>query len=287
MPWARVAACPMTRKDSDPVDAPQTIRFSLTVQYDGAAFHGWQVQPDQRTVQGVLQDTLGRLGDRPCTVLGSGRTDTGVHAMGQVASVDMPGSWTAAALEKSLNATLPDDVRIAEAHRARPDFHPRYDASARTYEYRVGSSPEAASPFHRRWCWPLPDPLDQASLASAAACLPGRHSFLAFSKAGQPERGEDCTVYEALWSSWEHGPRFTIRADRYLHHMVRYLVGTMVDIGRARRPPSDLTRLLEKDPELRTSPPAPPEGLFLSHVEYPDSVRLDHDAPTPRSAANA
>ena len=271
------------------VDDRETLRFSLTVQYDGAGFHGWQIQPDQRTVQGVLQDTLGRLGNRPCTVLGSGRTDAGVHAIGQVASVDMPRSWNATALQRSLNATLPDDVWVESVRAARPDFHPRYDAVSRTYEYRIGSGPEAQSPFHRRWCWALLDELDDELLASAAAHLPGRHSFLAFSKAGQPERGEECTVLAAAWSEWEHGRRFTITADRYLHHMVRYLVGTMVDIARRRREPSDLLRLLEKHPRFTTSPPAPPQGLFLSRVEYPDGVRPGHHEtpPTNRSTAPA
>lgn len=258
------------------MDPDDTLRFRLTVQYDGAAFHGWQVQPDQRTVQGVLQETLARLGDRPCTVIGSGRTDTGVHATGQVASVDMPASWTAEALHRSLHATLPSDLWVASVSVARPSFHPRYDAVARTYEYRIGSRPEASSPFVRRWCWPLGEPLDPALLDAAAAGLQGRHSFLAFAKAGQPERGEECTVQEAAWSAWQHGVRFTITADRYLHHMVRYLVGTMVDIARRRRPLSDLAGLLENEPDLTTSPPAPPEGLFLSQVEYPDDVSPGH-----------
>ncbi len=260
------------------MDAPETIRFSLTVQYDGGAFHGWQVQPDLRTVQGVLQDAMSRLGDRPCTVLGSGRTDTGVHATGQVAAVDMPAKWTASVLAASLDAVLPEDVRVAAVHVARPDFHPRYDALTRTYEYRIGSSREAGSPFHRRWCWPLGEVLDETLLVAASSCIIGRHSFLALSKSGQPERGEECTIHEAEWSEWDHGPRLTVRADRYLHHMVRYLVGTMVHIARGRRPLHDLTGLLEKSAGLTTSPPAPPQGLFLTHVEYPDSVLLGQDA---------
>jgi len=255
------------------VDAPDSIRLSLTVQYDGAAYHGWQVQPDQRTVQGVLQDVLARLGNRPCPVVGSGRTDTGVHAIGQVASVDMPPSWTPAALHRSLNATLPPDMWIESVRAVRPDFHPRFDALARTYEYRIGTSPDAASPFHSRWCWPLTDELDEALLDEAAAHLAGTHSFLAFAKTGQPERGEMCTVRDASWSEWERGKRFTITADRYLHHMVRYLVGTIVDIARGRRPLPELPQLLENHPELTTSPPAPPQGLFLSHVEYPDATQ--------------
>jgi tRNA pseudouridine38-40 synthase len=256
------------------VKAPDQVRLALTVHYDGSAFHGWQVQPQQRTVQGVLEETLSRLADRPCSVLGSGRTDTGVHATGQVASVDLPSTWTPEKLERALNATLPGDVWIESVAGVSPSFHPRYDAVARTYDYQVGVSPQAASPFQRRWCWPLGEDLDGLLLAEAASHLPGTHSFEAFSKAGQPERGVECTVHEAGWDEWAMGPRFTVVADRYLHHMVRYLVGTMVDVGRGRRPASDVAGLLAGAPRLTTSPPAPPAGLFLRHVEYPDNVRL-------------
>lgn len=260
------------------MDAPETTRFRLTVHYDGSAFHGWQVQPDQRTVQGDLEAALSRLADRPRTVLGSGRTDTGVHATGQVASVDMPSSWTAAALLKSLNAVLDGDVWIAEVLEAAPGFHPRYDAIRRSYRYEVGTRPEAASPFHRRWCWALGAgegpggiDLDVAAMSAAGDFIVGEHSFRAFAKAGQPERGERCTIHSAEWMETPLGLRFSISADRYLHHMVRYLTGTMVDIGRGRRPLADMTRLLACDPEVVTSPPAPPEGLFLDRVEYPRS----------------
>lgn len=263
------------------MEATASIRLLLTVHYDGSAFRGWQLQPDQRTVQGTLEGALSRLVGRPCSVLGSGRTDTGVHARGQVASADLPSSWAPEELHRALNATLPDDVWIAAVRAVRPDFHPRYDAIGRTYEYRVGTRPRSASPFHRRWCWPLRQDLDGALLASAAALLPGKRSFGAFSKSGQPERGETCTVASAGWSEWRLGRRFTITADRYLHHMVRYLVGTMVDVARGRRPLSDIPRLLEKEPGLITSPPAPPQGLFLARVEYPESVLLAPGASSP------
>jgi tRNA pseudouridine38-40 synthase len=256
------------------VEAPDQVRLALTVHYDGSAFHGWQLQPEQRTVQGVLEETLSRLANHPCGVLGSGRTDTGVHAAGQVASVDLPSSWTPKKLLRALNATLPDDVWIESVEPVSADFHPRYDAVARTYLYQVGVSPWAASPFHRRWCWPLGEELDESLLSEAASCLPGRHSFEAFSKTGQPQRGVACTVRQAIWTRWELGPLFTVTADRYLHHMVRYLVGTMVDIARGRRAASDMAALLGETTDLTTSPPAPAEGLFLSHVEYPDNVLL-------------
>ncbi|MEQ1857337.1 MAG: tRNA pseudouridine(38-40) synthase TruA [Longimicrobiales bacterium] len=251
------------------MEAPDsTVRLLLTVQYDGGGFHGWQLQPDHRTVQGVLEEVIGRVTDRPCTVLGSGRTDTGVHATGQVAAVDVPASWTPEKLHRALDALLPHDVWVESVRQVHPGFHPRFDATARTYLYRVGTHASAASPFHRRWCWALGEPLDLDLLAAAATPLVGRHSFESFAKSGQPERGDMCTVAAATWSEWQLGPGFSITADRYLHHMVRYLVGTMVDVARGRRPLEDIPRLLARTPGLTTSPPAPPEGLFLSHVEY-------------------
>ncbi len=255
------------------MDASDDLRFRLTVHYDGSAFHGWQVQPDQRTVQGVLEAALSRLADETKGIIGSGRTDTGVHATGQVFSVDMGPRWDARALRKSLNAILPDDVWIESAASVPADFHPRYDAVCRTYRYEVGLQPHAASPFHRRWCWPVTDSVDAALLHEAASRVPGERSFRAFAKAGQPERGERCHVHAAAWSETDLGMRLTITADRYLHHMVRYLTGTMVDIARGRRPLDDMARLLDNEPDLVTSPPAPASGLFLHHVEYPDPHR--------------
>jgi tRNA pseudouridine38-40 synthase len=261
------------------VDTGNSIRLQLTVHYDGSGFRGWQLQPDHRTVQGELESALSRLADRPRSVLASGRTDTGVHATGQVASVDMPLRWTADRLHRALNAVLPADIWVESVRRVRPEFHPRYDAVARTYRYRVGTAAAAHSPFHRRWCWPLTDALDPGILQEAAADLAGEHSFRAFAKAGQPERGDRCTVAEARWGPWELGWCFTITADRYLHHMVRYLVGTMVDMARGRRPFPDLAALLAQASDLQTSPPAPPEGLFLIRVEYPEHILLV-DRPT-------
>ncbi|MEM7415971.1 MAG: tRNA pseudouridine(38-40) synthase TruA [Gemmatimonadota bacterium] len=250
------------------MDAPDQTRFRLTVHYDGSGFRGWQVQPDQRTVQGELEAALSRLANRPTTVLGSGRTDTGVHATGQVASVDMPPSWTADELRTSLNALLPRDVWVEGVVRTHSSFHPRYDARRRSYRYEVGTAPQAASPFHHRWCWPVPQPLDRPLLDEAARLAHGTHDFERFAKAGQPERGSVCTIYGAVWSDTDLGLRFTVTADRYLHHMVRYLVGTMVEVGRARRPLDDFARLLGCDPSVVTSPPAPAAGLFLHRVEY-------------------
>jgi tRNA pseudouridine38-40 synthase len=274
------------------VETGTWIRLQLTVQYDGSGFHGWQFQPDQRTVQGELEAALSRLADGRRTVVGSGRTDTGVHALGQVASVDMPATWDSDTLHRALNAILPRDIWIQEVARVRPDFHARYGAIRRSYEYRIGVDPAAWSPFHRPWCWPLVGDLDAGLLDRGAEALVGPHSFLAFAKAGQPERGDRCHVFAAGWSPWALGHRFTITADRYLHHMVRYLVGTMVDVARGRRPLEHLSGLLLGQAGLETSPPAPPQGLFLARVEYPEHVRdltLDtepHPTPEVRSTAS-
>jgi tRNA pseudouridine38-40 synthase len=245
-------------------------RIRFTVHYDGRRFHGWQVQPGRRTVQGELERVLARLTRSKAAVLGSGRTDRGVHAIGQVACADVPERWGADALRRAMNALVDDDVWIADAEPAAPFFHPRYDATARSYLYRVGLSPETDSPFRAPWCWPLVRPVDLLSMERATGHLPGDHSFRAFAKAGQEERGERCAVHVARWVPWEGvGLEFHITANRFLHHMVRYLVGTLVEIGLGRREPDELPRLLAGDQSLTTSPPAPPEGLFLSGVTYP------------------
>lgn len=249
-----------------------TTRFALTLHYDGSAFHGWQLQPDHRTVQGALEAVLTRLADRPRSVIGSGRTDAGVHAAGQIAAVDMPAVWSTEELQRALDALLPPDVWVEAVREVARDFHPRYDAVARTYEYRVGTARAAASPFHRRWCWPLGAELDRHVLDEMADELRGERSFRAFAKAGQPDRGHLCTVTAAGWARWELGVAFRITANRFLHHMVRYLVGTMVDAARGARPAGDLRRMLDGEAGIETSPPAPPEGLCLVGVEYPERV---------------
>lgn len=279
-------------------------RFRLTLHYDGTRFFGWQMQPEVRTVQGELQTTLERLTGAHRTVTAAGRTDRGVHATGQVVAVALPPRWSAATLLRALNARLPGDIWVAEAQAAPPGFHPRYDAMAREYGYRLGLTAAARSPFHRAWCWPLAHPtgdaasttadLDVEALHAAAAFLPGEKSFAAFARAGQEQRGDRCTVTEARWAPWGLGMEFTMIANRFLHHMVRYLVGTMVDIARGRRPLGDMRAMLEGNVAgLVTSPPAPAAGLFLRRVSYPahaiahGTAVADDSATDPGNAATA
>jgi len=261
------------------VTSPELVRYCLTVHYDGFPFHGWQLQPESRTVQGEIEAVLERITGARRPVVGSGRTDRGVHATGQIASVDVPTKWSARTLRTSMNALLPREIWIAEARRVRSDFHPRFAATARSYSYRLGLRYEAGSPFFRRWCWDASrEPPDPELLAASARLIPGERSFRGFSKAGQPERGERCHVHAADWIPWK-GPGLELRitADRFLHHMVRYLVGTMVDVARGRRPLEEMGTLLSgNETDLTTSPPAPPEGLFLTRVDYPPERLGEH-----------
>jgi tRNA pseudouridine38-40 synthase len=248
-----------------------TRRIRLTLHYDGSGFHGWQVQPAVRTVQGELDAALSRLAARPVTAIAAGRTDTGVHATGQVASFDMADRWTPDAVRRSLNAILPADIWVAEATEVEPSFHARYSAIARGYIYRVGTGPGARSPFRRPWCWPIPGSLDRDLLDRGAGVIAGEHSFQSYARTGQPERGYRCKIHYSGWRSWGGGgAEFRIVADRFLHHMVRYLVGTMVDAARGRRPVEDIAALLHQGGPgpLETSAPAPAAGLFLARVYY-------------------
>jgi tRNA pseudouridine38-40 synthase len=265
--------------------APPDRRYRLTLHYDGAEFHGWQTQPNARTVQGVLESALSGIISRRADVMAAGRTDAGVHATGQVASAIVPGHWRAEVLQRALNAVLPPDVWVASVDEVALDFHARYDAVARGYTYRVGTEPAARSPFLRRWCWPLGHALAPQLLAQAAGQLPGRHSFRAFARSGQPERGEFCTVWSAQWAPWSDlGWTLRITANRFLHHMVRYLVGTMIDVARNRRPVSDIDALLRNESGFETSAPAPAKGLFLTRVYY-DTRELEVEGAEDRPAA--
>ena len=249
-------------------------RFRLTLQYDGSYLMGWQLQPRGRTVQGELEDALKKLTGERYPVVGSGRTDSGVHATGQVAAVTLPSRWDVPELHRALNALLPSDIWVQAVEVMPEHFHPRFHATARGYTYRIGLKPEAHSPFFRPWCWPLAQDLSLERLAECGALLPGNHSFKAFAKTGQEHRGDICEVQEANWYEWGSiGIEFRIKANRFLHHMVRYLVGTMVDVGLGRRPLGEMETLLSGTAnDLVTSPPAPPDGLFLSRVFYPDPI---------------
>jgi tRNA pseudouridine38-40 synthase len=250
--------------------------IQLVLHYDGARFSGWQRQPADRTVQGVLESAVSRICDSPIPVIGAGRTDAGVHARGQAAGVKVAEKWEPAALRRALNAILPEDVWVCSAFEMREDFHPRYSATSRTYRYFVGTDDSAWSPFRRRTELPWRNTLDEARLALAARSIEGAHCFRGFAVKGTAPEADDhrCNVRRALWARREGGVVFEIEADRFLHHMVRFLVGTMLDIGSGRRNRDDIAEILESEDNGMVSPPAPAHALFLERVEYPAELYM-------------
>ena len=248
----------------------------LVLQYDGAGFAGWQRQPDARTVQGELEKALERLCGSIVPVMGAGRTDAGVHARGQAAGILLSDRWTSATIRRALNAVLPDDVWVAAAHAMHDGFHARYSAIARRYAYYIGLDEGAHSPFRRPYEWAITRPLDRASLDSAARTLTGSHVFRAFAVLGTAPADDDhrCTIHHAAWTDRPGGLVFEVEANRFLHHMVRFLVGTMIDIALGRRDAATMSALLTADDNRGVSPPAPAHALFLERVEYPADLYL-------------
>jgi tRNA pseudouridine38-40 synthase len=248
--------------------------IQLVMHYDGSEFAGWQRQPNARTVQGVLEEAITKLTGTPATATGAGRTDAGVHARGQAAGLVLPERWTAAEIRRALNAVLPADVWIAAAYEMDPVFHARHSAVARSYSYRIGTSEACLSPFRRRWEHAILRPLDHEALAQAAAATVGTHHFLAFAVRGTAPATDShaCHVQTAEWQLLDDGLVFVIEANRFLHHMVRFLVGTMLDIGLGRRPVSDMKELLTAGSNDDASPPAPAHALCLERVKYPETL---------------
>ena len=250
--------------------------IQLVLHYDGSEFAGWQVQPAQRTVQGVLEAVVSRLCDQPVRVTGAGRTDAGVHARGQVAGVEMPEQWTAERLRRAMNSLLPRDVWVATACEMRAGFHARYSATGRRYSYAVGLDDAAHSPFRRKWEYPFALALDREALDWCAERTLGSHRFLGFAVRGTAPAMDEhrCEVRLCRWIPCAGGLVLDIEANRFLHHMVRFLVGTMLAVGARKRPREEFAMLLTAETNDAVSPPAPPEGLCLEHVSYPDDLYL-------------
>ncbi|HJU73372.1 MAG TPA: tRNA pseudouridine(38-40) synthase TruA [Gemmatimonadaceae bacterium] len=254
-----------------------TVRsVQLVLHYDGTTFAGWQRQPDQRTIQGELERVLSTLCDQPIAALGAGRTDAGVHARGQAVGVRVPERWTPSALRRALNALLPHDLWVAAAYEMRAEFHARFSAVSRGYSYFVGTDDEAHSPFRRRTEWPVQRELDRAMLDRSARTIEGEHSFRAFAVRGTAPADDDhrCYVMRAAWRDRQNGAglQFEIEANRFLHHMVRFLVGTMIAIASRERDADDMSQLLAAGTNDEVSPPAPAHGLFLERVLYPETL---------------
>jgi tRNA pseudouridine38-40 synthase len=242
----------------------------LLLEYDGTGYHGWQRQLDALSIQQVLEDALQRLTGERIILIGSGRTDAGVHALAQTANFRTESSIPLKAFHKGLNSLLPKDIAVLEAAEAPPEFHARKSARAKTYEYRILNRP-TRSPLLGRYAWWIAPPLDLAAMAMAAAVLPGEHDFAAFRASGSDNHNPVRRVLAAEWRGYPGGRlSFTITATGFLRGMVRSLVGTMVEVGRGKAPPTTLAELLESRARHLAGPTAPPQGLFLREVFYED-----------------
>ncbi len=261
--------------------------LKLILSYDGSEFSGWQVQPDAVTVQGTLASAIGRITGEKVLPQGSGRTDAGVHALAQVASLPTESSVPTANFLRALNDILPAAVRVLEVTEAPPEFHARHCAQAKTYRYRIFRD-SICPPFLARYVWHFPYRLDEEAMAQAAGLVIGEHDFTAFA-AVDPERGveksqnhkghegtrrkaqETSNVRQVFSSTWErHGEElvYTVRGSGFLHHMVRNLVGTFISVGKGTLAVDDVTRFLDARNRSAAGPPAPASGLYLVSVEY-------------------
>lgn len=260
--------------DSDEVGTREvaTRNLKLVLAYDGSEFSGWQVQPDLVTIQGTLASAIGRLTGEKVLPQGSGRTDAGVHARAQVASFRTSSSIPAANFVKALNDVLPASIRVLEATEAGPDFHARKSARAKTYHYRIYREP-ICPPFHARYVWHYPYPLNEEAMRAAAAEVVGENDFTSFA-AVDAEKGKDDEtskvrrVFSSAWQRQGDELVYEIRGNGFLHHMVRNLVGTFVLVGKGTLDPNDIPRILMSCNRSEAGATAPASGLFLVSVEY-------------------
>lgn len=242
-------------------------RYRLDCAYHGARFHGWQRQADQRTVQGELETWLARLlgVTGPVSLSGAGRTDSGVHAEGMVAHFDLATPCDPSALCRQLAAALPADVVVHALTPVDDQFHARYSATGRTYVYRINTEP---TPFGRDRCWRITGALDADRLRAAAAGVCGEHDFGGFCRAESRKENNRCRVASSRWEREEAVLLYRVTADRFLHQMVRLMVGTFVDVARGRLSPERVVEILRSGDVRLCGRAAPPHGLTLERVLY-------------------
>ncbi len=256
-------------------DSPGSARrvLRLDVAYEGTAYRGWQIQRDAPTVQGLLLDAARPLVGDGARLIGASRTDAGVHALRQTASLSSaepgrPTTLAARAVLRALNARLPPDIRVLSAGEAGSDFDARRAALGKRYAYLIDNA-AVASPLLRRFAWHVPVPLDTAAMRAALAPLRGRHDFSAFCAAAGREHSPACAVRAVHLLCRRERLALVISADRFLHHMVRTIVGSAVEVGRGTRPPAWMAEVLAAGDRTRAGPTAPAHGLTLVRVLYP------------------
>lgn len=258
----------------------KTIKMSnwkLTLAYDGTDFHGWQVQPGLITIQGELAAAIERITGEQVLPQGSGRTDAGVHARAQVASFELAAPIPPDSLHRALNRTLPSTIRVLAAEHASSNFHARHSVTAKTYEYRIFRG-EVCPPWIARFVYALNWPLNVEKMRLAASLVIGEHDFTSFAAADpdlahrqarlDPPPENVRTIFSSCWSEESDLLICKIRGNGFLHHMVRNLVGTFLDVGRGHIEPEEITTILESRSRSAAGATAPARGLFLDSVEY-------------------
>jgi tRNA pseudouridine38-40 synthase len=252
-------------------------RIRIDVAYDGTAYKGWQVQPGLPTIQQALEEVVSGIEGKPVHVAASGRTDAGVHAIGQVAAFTLENPIPCDNLRKAINRLLPEDIRIMRVAVVHADFHPRFDAIAKTYEYRIWR-PEICPPMERRFVHHHPYPLDEQALHQAAPLLEGEHDFSAFAASDDSDHAGESKV-RTIFSSRSHrdGDKliYRVRGSGFLKHMVRNILGVLLQVGRGNIAREGVEARLQPGCGIPAGPTAPARGLFLISVEYPNAP-ADH-----------
>jgi tRNA pseudouridine38-40 synthase len=247
--------------------------IKLTIAYDGAAFHGWQLQPGLPTIQGAISDAARQITQENVVIHGASRTDAGVHALGQVAHFKTASTLPAAEFQRALNALLPPAIRIVAAEEVGPDFHARWLAQAKTYRYRIYRGP-VLPPFDYGRAYHYPWPLNEAAMAVAAHHFEGEHDFTSFAASEEDDAERD--MMRLIHSSEIIRPpdsdeiNYVVRGRSFLRYMVRKIVGTLLDVGKGQLEPAAITDIFESRDRRRSGPTAPPEGLYLVALDYPD-----------------
>lgn len=255
-------------------------RIKLTIAYDGTVFHGWQVQPNLPTIQGALEAVLQEIEKRPVHAAGSGRTDAGVHALAQVAAVSIENPIPCDNLRKAVNRLLPPDIRIVAVEEVHERFHPRFDAVSKLYEYRLFRE-EVCPPFRKRYVHHHPYPLDEEAMAALTPELVGEHDFTAFAAADERDKLNESkvrTIFSSVLAREGDCLVYRVRGSGFLKHMVRNIMGTLVEAGKGNIDCDDIRRML-RERKPKAGPTAPASGLFLVEVHYTakqdDSTLID------------